>query len=62
MALFLKFVCSCWRIQHLVLLKFFVVHNSEKGFLNEGVEYGHLGDSVNYELLESSAWVVLKCG
>ena len=46
----------------MVLLKFFVVHNSGKGFLNEDVEYGHLGDSVNYELLESSAWVVLKCG
>ena len=28
MALFLKFVCSSWRIQHLVVLKFFVMRIS----------------------------------
>ena len=61
MALFLRFVCSSWKTRRLVLLKFFVVRISGKSFLNEGVEYGHLGDSINNEFLESSVWVALKC-
>ena len=40
MALFLKFICSSWRTQHVVLLKFLVVHISRKSFLNERLEYG----------------------
>ena len=40
MALFLKLVCSSWRI--LVLLKFFVACVSGKSFLKKGWEYGHL--------------------
>ena len=42
MALFLKLICSSWRIQRLVLLKFFMVHVSEKSFLNEILVYGYL--------------------
>ena len=40
MALFLKFVCSSWRTQRVVLLKFLVVHISRKSFFNEHLEYG----------------------
>ena len=35
MVLFLKLVCSSWRIQHLINLKIFVVHVSETSFLHE---------------------------
>ena len=41
--------------------EFFLVCISGKSFSNEGVEYGCLGDSINDEFLELSAWVVLKC-
>ena len=51
MALFLKLVCSSWRIQRLELLKFFVVRIFRKSFLNESLEYGRLGDSTNDEFL-----------
>ena len=46
MALFLKLVCSSWRIQCLVFLKFFVVHISGISFLNEGLDYCCLGCTV----------------
>lgn len=45
MALFLKFICSSWRTQPVVLLKFLVVHISRKSFLNERLEM--VGNSTN---------------
>ena len=40
MALLSKFDCSSWRMQHLVLLKFWVVFVSGNSFLSDGLEYG----------------------
>ena len=59
MALFLKLVCSFWMIQHLILLKLFVVRFSDKSFLNEGLEYGCLSRATIAEFLEPSLRVVL---
>ena len=53
MALFLKFVCSSWRIQCLLFLKFFVVYISGKSFLNEGLEYCCLGCTVIAKFLRA---------
>ena len=59
MALFLKFVWSSWRIWHLVFLKFLVVGVCGKSFLNEGMEYGHLGCAVLTNFLEPSLQFLL---
>ena len=54
MALFLKFVWSSWRIWRLLFLKFLVVHVCGKSFLNEGMDYGHLGCAVLANFSEPS--------
>ena len=59
MALFLKFVWSSWRIQRLVFLKFLIVRVCRKSFLNEGMEYGHLGCAVLANFLEPSSRFLL---
>ena len=59
MALFSKLVCSSWRIQGLGCLKFLVVRVSGESFLDEGLEYGHLGCAVIANSWELSLWVLL---
>ena len=59
MALFLKLVCSSWRIQRLVLLRFFLVSVSRKSFLKKIFEYGRLGRAAIAKFLELSLRVVL---
>ena len=59
MALFLKLICSSWRIQRLVLLKFFMVHVSEKSFLNDILVYCYLIRAIIAEFLELSLRVAL---
>ena len=54
MALLLNFVWSSWRIWRLVFLKFLVVHVCGKSFLNEEMEYGHLGCAVLASFSEPS--------
>ena len=56
MALFLKLICSSWRIRCLAFLKFLIVYVSRKSFLNEGLEYGCLGCAVIAKFLEPSLW------
>ena len=58
MALFLKLVCCSFRIQHFVLLKFWVVRISRKSFLNDGLEYDCLSVPTVVELLEPSSRVI----
>ena len=55
-ALFLKLICSSWRIRCLAFLKFLIVYVSGKSFLNEGLEYGCLGCAVIAKFLEPSLW------
>ena len=59
MAFLLKFNCSSWRMQGLVLPKFLVVHISRNSFLNDGLEYGHLSGAAVVYLLDLSLRVVL---
>ena len=61
MALFVKLVCSSWRITHFVLLKFLAVGISGKSFLNEGLEFNRLSCAVIAEFSESSLWLALVC-
>ena len=42
MALLLKLVCNSWRIQRLLLVKFFVMRISGKSLVNESLEHGCL--------------------
>ena len=62
MALFLKLICSSWRIRRLVLLKFLVVRVTGKSFLNESLEYDHLSCVVIVRFLEPSLRVLLMYG
>lgn len=50
MSLFLKLVCSSWRIRHFVFFKFLVVRGSGNNFLNEGLEFGCLSGTAIVEL------------
>ena len=62
MALFLKLVCSSWRIRCLVLLKFLIIQVTGKSFLNEGFKYGCLSKLVIARFLEPSLCVLLIHG
>ena len=59
MTLFLKLLCSSWRIWRLVFLKFLVVHVFGKSFLNEGSEYDLFTCAVITKFLEPSLQGVL---